>query len=303
MSEPETASTPGLTPEEASAALGNTIRAAILRALWKSPGEDLSFSELRRRAGNPDSGQFNYHLGELVGSLVEQTAEGYRPLQSGMRVLRTALFGVAENPPTLDAFSIKADCPYCGGELEASYDGHTARVQCPSCGKIQLKEVIPTTAFEARTPEETVSAFDRWVLGRSMLVVKGVCPDCAGKPETTLFQTRTGEHGNLSYLRARHVCGTCGYECDIPVWLHVLLARPPAVSSFYYEREVDLEHAPVWEITGYGNDARVTLEAETPLRVGIEFAHEDALLRLTLDEELAVVDATTIREAGQVADD
>lgn len=292
-----------LTPEEASAALGNPIRAAILRALWASPEEELSFSELRRRAGDPDSGQFNYHLGELVGALVERTEEGYRPVQTGLSVLRTALFGPVDHRPVLDALAVDGACHHCGGGLVASYDGQNALVRCEACDKIQLQEAVPPAVFEVRTPAEAVRVSDRWVLARSMLLVEGVCPDCAGEPEMTLFRTRHAQNRSLDYLRAHYVCGSCAYECDVPVWLQVLLARHSAVVSFYYERGVDLVEAPVWELTKFGTEARVTIESEAPVRIGVVLPYDGDALRLTLDEGLDVLGASPVQLADQVADD
>lgn len=303
MSDSSTARTAALTPDEASEAVGNPTRAAILRALWSAPNEAVSFSELRRRAGNPDSGQFNYHLGELVGTFVERTDEGYRPVQTGMRVLRTALFGPDGDPPTLDGVPVDGACHHCGSALSASYDGGTALVTCRSCGKTQLEEAVPPGAFEGRPVDDAVLAFDRWVRARSLLMVEGVCPDCAGRPETSLFQTRPARSGSLSYLRARHLCNNCAYECDVPVWLHVLLARHSAVVAFFHQRGVDLGQAPVWELTRYGRDARVTLESEAPVRVRVELEYDGDMLRLTLDESLALVEATPVRGAAAVADD
>lgn len=302
MSQSGEGETTMLTPDEASEALGNPIRAAILRALWSAPGEALSFSELRRRAGSPDSGQFNYHLGELVGTFVEQTDEGYRPVLNGMRVLRTALFGVDGDPPTFDAVPIDSPCHHCGGELFARYDGQHARVQCGACDKLLLDETVPPATLQTRTPQEAITAFDRWVLARSWLMAEGVCPDCADRPDRQLFQTRHGRNESLSYLRIRHVCGNCGYESDVPVWLHVLLARHSAIVSFYQQRGVDLGEAPVWELTAYGKDARVTLDSEAPVRVGVELEYDGDGLRLTLDETLRVVETTSVRGAARLAD-
>lgn len=303
MSDVDLGEPAALTPDEASAALGNPVRAAILRALWSAPDEAVTFSELRRKAGNPDSGQFNYHLGELVGVFVERTEDGYRPIQTGMRVIRTALFGDDDAPPTLDAVPVDGACHHCGQELAASYDGGNAVVACRGCGKTQLEEAVPPAAFDARSAEEAVHALDRWVRIRSLLMVEGVCPDCAGRPETTLFQTRPAQDGSLSYLRARHACGNCAYECDVPVWLHVLLARHSAVVSFYHERGVDLGRAPVWELTRYGSDARVSLASEAPVRVSVELEYDGEKLQLTLDESLRIVGATPVQGRAPVADD
>jgi hypothetical protein len=303
MARTDPAESTRLTPDEACAALGNPRRAAILRALWTATDEPVSFSELRHLAGNPDSGQFNYHLGELVGRFVTRTDEGYQPVQTGMEVLRTVLLGSGDDLPALEGISIDDPCHHCGGDLEASYDGRDALVQCSACDKTLFEESIPASAFECRVPEEMVRACDRWVRGRSLLMTEGVCPDCAGRPETTLVQTRPAEDGNWNHLRARTVCRNCAYECDVPLWLYVLLARPAAVVAFYHERGVDLKCAPVWELTGYGSNAVVTLEAEDPLRIGVALEYDHDVLSLRLDEELEIVEARSVRDATLLSED
>jgi hypothetical protein len=57
-------------------------RLAIVRALAEAPAEGdstaLSFPALRDRVGMRDSGQFNYHLENLVCQFAQETDEGYR---------------------------------------------------------------------------------------------------------------------------------------------------------------------------------------------------------------------------------
>jgi hypothetical protein len=65
-------------PESAFAALADDLRIEILRALWCADDHEATFSELRAAVGNPDSGQFNYHLGQLTEQFVTKTHEGYR---------------------------------------------------------------------------------------------------------------------------------------------------------------------------------------------------------------------------------
>lgn len=78
----------GAEATEAFSLLGNEARLAVLLALWDAAepfdeagswdpaeGNAVPFSELRDRVGMRDSGQLNYHLGELEGHFVEQTDE------------------------------------------------------------------------------------------------------------------------------------------------------------------------------------------------------------------------------------
>lgn len=59
----------GVTPEEAFALLANETRVSALEALWESRGEIVPFSELRRRVGVRDAGQFHYHLSKLCDQI------------------------------------------------------------------------------------------------------------------------------------------------------------------------------------------------------------------------------------------
>ncbi|MFD1647492.1 DUF7347 domain-containing protein [Haloarchaeobius litoreus] len=80
--------------------LSNDTRLGIVRELSVANADEttdgsLSFSELRTRVGTRDSGQFNYHLGRLRGSLVEKTAAGYELTELGLVVGATVLDAAA----------------------------------------------------------------------------------------------------------------------------------------------------------------------------------------------------------------
>ena len=81
----------GVSAQEAFGLLGNETRVDVLRGLWGVDGGDLptgsdgvlSFSELQRRVGVGNSGQFTYHLSQLVPHFVRETDEGYRLSRAG----------------------------------------------------------------------------------------------------------------------------------------------------------------------------------------------------------------------------
>ena len=80
--------------------LSNETRLGIVRELAlvnadETAESSLSFSELRTRVGTRDSGQFNYHLGRLRGSLVEKTGAGYELTELGLVVGATVLDAAA----------------------------------------------------------------------------------------------------------------------------------------------------------------------------------------------------------------
>jgi len=108
--EPEAVREEGLAALDA---LANEHRIRILRALAEAD-EALPFSELRRRVGLRDTGQFNYHLTELLGRFVRETESGYTLGHAGERVVIAA----ADVPPsaatTLSETAEAEECPVCG---------------------------------------------------------------------------------------------------------------------------------------------------------------------------------------------
>lgn len=268
--------------------VGNETRLAILRALWTMPDDTVSFSELRRAAGNPDSGQFNYHLKKLLGTFVQKTDDGYKPLHTGKQLITTILAGTIEDIPEINAVPIDGSCSLCGGGLYMSYQGEEAKVECGPCGKIQMLEEVPPVAFANRSPGDAVYALDRWVLGRAKLMTEGVCPTCASTVKTTVFETRRTRERDYDYVRVRHECSTCSYECDVPIWLYVLIVNHPAVVSFYYEHGIDVTALTAWERTNHGNDSVVEVHSKDPIRVDVTLSLDEDTLRLTLDEQLRV---------------
>lgn len=269
--------------------VGNELRVAILRALWQSPDEAVSFSELRSRSGNPDSGQFNYHLNALIGTFVEQTDDGYKPRPTRTRVINAILAGTTGEPPELNAVPVDGHCPFCGGDLAASYAHERARIKCQSCGKIQMREWFPPASLTDRSPDSMVDAMDRWARYRTAVLLDGVCPDCGAKPDRDLFETRSASDGSRDYLRTRYECRNCQYECDVPIWLYVLLDRHPAVTAFYYRHGIDLTSIPIWELTAHGDRVLVTVDSTNPLRIDVTIPLDDEELCLTLDDQLEVV--------------
>ena len=92
--------------------LSNEHRLAILRALAEAEAP-LSFSELRRRVGMEDPGQFNYHLTELCERFVRDEGSGY---SLGHRGERVVLAAGDIDPEAATATQPDDNCPVCGDE-------------------------------------------------------------------------------------------------------------------------------------------------------------------------------------------
>jgi DNA-binding transcriptional ArsR family regulator len=123
--------------------LSNETRLAILLALWEAEDprppfseesdEALSFSELHDRVDMRDSGNFNYHLDELVGTLVRETDEGYKLTTPAERVLSAVFSGTLTDPPSFEGEPIDAECYRCGSQVVVDYTDTRFVRRCTSC--------------------------------------------------------------------------------------------------------------------------------------------------------------------------
>lgn len=146
-SQPEDITAPP-SPDEAFTVLGNETRLSMLHVLGEASG-DMSFSVLRERVGMRDSGQFNYHLNQLVGHFVEQTDEGYELRQPGKRVIQAVLSGAVTEEPVIEPTPIDHGCPYCGATGEASYSQGRVELYCTECpGLYEKNERAPNEVAE-----------------------------------------------------------------------------------------------------------------------------------------------------------
>lgn len=109
-------------PTDPLTALGHELRIEILRELAAADGP-LSFSTLRERVGERDTGRFNYHLTELCRYFVRDGAEGYQLRPAGSRVIDLA--GAAGDGGVTAAPASDGECPVCGeADCERLYHVH-----------------------------------------------------------------------------------------------------------------------------------------------------------------------------------
>lgn len=266
-------------PERAFRLLSDETRVAILRALWDASDETLSFTALRERVGNPNSGQFNYHLGKLRDHFVTKRGDGYRLTQAGREVVRAVLAGSITDQPNLEAAPIDGECPECGASLVVRYDEYGI-VECSECAKTVMWNEFPPAGLADRTPEQVAVAFDRWTRNRFYLAMDGVCPNCAGEMSTEIRDDAD--------LATDHRCRNCKYEARVPLFGHVI--RHPAVVSFFDDRGVDVTDMPYWELRTLARDFEETVLSESPWSASVTIEVDGERLRLILDDRVAVSD-------------
>jgi hypothetical protein len=299
---------------DAFATLSNETRLAILLALWDAhdsihPEEGVSFSALRDRVGVRDSGQFNYHLEQLVGGFVRKVDDGYILRRAGQKLVRTVIAGAGIEEPTLERTLIDVDCPYCGGQTAVLYEDEWLYHVCTECegGYAGTDEqpdgyltgaALDPAGFADRSPEELWAAALNRAHQDMNTMLEGVCNECSAPVRLRLKICE--EHDDEG------VCSTCGrtpaaiviLACSVCKNYHVtspqtVVMHHPAVIAFYHDHGVDIGYSRGDVAQLRQRERLVTRNDQTvvsadPPEVEVTVRYGDDSFRLALDETAAV---------------
>lgn len=305
---------------EAFSVLGDETRLSILLGLWEvyEPLGDenaVSFSALRERVGMRDSGQFNYHLGQLTGRFVRAADAGYELRESGQRLVRTVIAGTGIEATAVSPTALDLTCHRCGAHpVELRYADGRVYLTCSDCegfithgdfpaGTIAMWDLDPAGVAD-REASELLVASAVAQNNRLRMMMAGVCPDCSGTIDSALriCEEHQLEDGAVcphcetrDSARVRYLCTVCKNWDEAPV--QVGIHDHPAVISFYYERGVDIRFdttdiggfSRVWELL-WEQDHRVV--SMDPVRVRVTVPCDGDELQLSLDANLDVIDVT-----------
>jgi hypothetical protein len=270
-------------PEAAFGLLSSERRVAILRALGEADGP-LSFSALRAAVGDPDSGQFNYHLGKLVGSFVVHDEDGYALSLAGGSVYGAILSGAYTADAVLEPFAFDGPCPSCGNaELTASYADELAAVSCPACDEWRNEFSFPPATLDQFDRDELPFAFDRWMRGTVGKVLQGFCSNCGGRVAGELARA-----DGATPVRTVYGCGRCGDELSSSPTLPVLF--DPTSVAFFAEHGVDVFEDPSWRYVDAAEELKVVVASEDPLTATIRVVVDGDELVATVDAAATVVE-------------
>ncbi|MBX0295613.1 DUF7351 domain-containing protein [Haloarcula nitratireducens] len=276
-----------LSPEEAFGLVGHELRISILRALGEAERQRLSFSVLRERVGERDSGKFNYHLSKLEGRFVAKTDDGlYALTYPGHRVVDAIQGGAFHRRDGRDSEPLSGSCIDCGGGLAFTYRTvEGGRVACRECGLRHLRHPFDPGGLVGRSGDEIGRAFDRVARSAWARAHAECCPVCSGH---VARQFSDGPPAKAVAVRGHSVavgyeCQRCSYHSYVPPG--AVLLTHPGVQGFCYENGVDLRERPVWELPFVVDPAAVTVRTTDPWEVAVRVAPGDA-------ERVAVLDGT-----------
>lgn len=303
---------------EAFAIVGNETRLAILLALWEAydpyaEDDAIAFTELRKRVSVRDPGQFNYHLGKLVGQFVKKTDAGYELHPAGFHVVQTVIAGSGMNKAAIPPTEIGGECLRCGAQTTLSYQDGWLYYCCTECegfvrggedlpGGILFSQAFPPAALSNRSLEEIFAVGVLRLLQSFAMKMGGVCPQCAGVLASTFEVCETHD------TRSGEVCSTCHRQYEIAVkWACTLCkyggqAPPcvaavvhPAVCAFYHDHGIDIGYTidtfeQSQQVMTLMREHEQELVSVDPPRVLITIRYEGDELCLIFDEGMNAVE-------------
>jgi hypothetical protein len=301
-----------LSPDEAFALLGNDTRVGILQALWDAfesgKGDNaVPYSELFEQVDIRDSGNFSYHLEKLTGPFVRSTGDGYELKQTGINVVRAVVTGTIIDDQEFGPTQVDVACPICDAPIEIAYADELMTATCTACdgalrwngesGYLYLG-LVPPAVIEGRPVEAAFRAAITYSFHEFAAFHDDVCPHCSSSVEVTVTVCSDHDPGTGT------LCSTCDRAHAAEAWLvcsrckrsmfppvAVISLDNPDVTAFYHAHGVEHRFA-TWETAVRSFDVREELLSEDPLEMRFTIPAGNDELRLTLDDELNVIDAS-----------
>jgi len=277
---------------DALGSLGNRHRLSILLELAEAGQvqrnhlHTMSFTELYEAVDIESSSQFTYHLDQLVGPFISETAEGYRLTYSGRKVVRALLSGVYESTSSFESEDVAGSCVACNeSALHAVVEDELFTVRCRSCGTNHITAPFPRSLTRGRSTSEIIESIGCYIWGSFVHLQGGVCPECYGRVETTLESHNLD--GTTQHILARSCLG-CRLEIALPVEVPVLF-HPIAMYELW-KSGVTVIETPLWELFRHIASDAITTEiiSEDPFEATVALNVTGERYRFRMDQSFTV---------------
>lgn len=267
--------------------LASDIRVEILETLGDPPGRAMSFSDLYECVSVADSGNFNYHLDELLGTFVRKDDEQYLLSHAGEQVFGAIEAGTYQAEATVDPTAFGGTCQLCGGDMVFEYAQERAKVFCRACEKGRAFPFPPARLADYEV-DELPAASARWYRTTVKRVLDGFCPVCAGQMEGELVHGARTAESPPEPAMASFDCANCGKT--VPLSAATIATFHPIVEGFLFEHGFDTRRSPHSEVWDALDDSSERTRSQDPLSVEVSFTHDG-------ERVSGVVDAAATLEA------
>lgn len=265
--------------------IGHPDRLSIVEVLIEQrregEGPDVRFTDLRDESDIEDTGRFNYHLDQLVGTFVTKTDDGYRLSSFAHRIMSPMMGGVYDPERAGEPIDTHGECPECGRDLQIAPSETVLQLRCMNDHVINRGLLGYPGVVGDRPPTEANQALGLINVQGTELAVSGTCPTCHGRVEGEISRSDDSED---FYFEAP--CETCGNQFANTVG-GVVLTHPEVV-AFLYEQGLDVRETVPWKHSFVYPGAE-TVESTDPLRLSVEISGDDETLSLTVDRRGTVV--------------
>src|SRR6056297_211274 len=118
-----------------------------------SGAAELAFSEIYDHVDVENTSKLSYHLGELTGTYLRKSDDGYSLSHAGERIVRFILSGNYEQPKSFGPEPVDGVCVFCGEEaLEADLSRQFLRIVCSACEQPVTGQ--PITPAQVKTHDD-----------------------------------------------------------------------------------------------------------------------------------------------------
>ena len=275
-------------PEKAFAALSDSTRIAVLRALWEAEDHTATFSELRAAVEIDDSGRFNYHLSKLRGRFISKTDDGYKLQMAGTRVVGALLSGAYTQTGSTESVAVDQSCPYCDGPLTFQYEDEQAIIDCDDCEQVQIQLPVPPGVFAGYDHETLLDVTERYARNLVQQAGAGFCRTCEGRvsPRVTVEMLPSDAEDLSRIPMVQYECERCGETTSSD--LGTAFLDHSDVVAFYHNHNIDVRETPIWRFVAVDEDS-VWVLGEEPLRASVTYTADGNRLTLTVDGDLDVL--------------
>ncbi|MFB6072791.1 MAG: winged helix-turn-helix domain-containing protein [Halobacterium sp.] len=291
MGDTDDPSTERLSAEAAFSLVSDETRFAILREL-QAADDPVAFSDLREAVGVEDPGRFNYHLGELRGQFVAKREDGYEALPPGHRLVGAVLAGSYTGVLDADPVDVDGECIACGGSLVARFRDHGVAIDCTECEAMVTNPAVPAGLLADVDPEDAPEVVSRWNRAQLMAMESGVCQNCYGRLERTLYLT--DDPGAPEWVAESDLLGMTYYDCErcgrrFNAAVQIAALSHPRVAAYHHEHGIDVRRTPTWALD-WIEVGRGSVESRDPVRIALPIPLGDERRTFVLDGDLDVVE-------------
>jgi len=297
------------TAEDAFGLLSDEIRLDVLRTVAIAQAEAgdaraaaLSFSEIYDRVDVDNTSKLSYHLGELRGTFLRKREDGYAFTHAGEQLIRFVLAENYRQPTAFDPVETDGECLFCGeGALVASLEEQYFLIRCSECDRPAFSYRVRPALVRSHAGEDLIDAVIWEQAGDFLKTAQGVCPDCAGRVETTVVDADDVPVSNA--VPVSFATNSESPQCRrcLGMPLPYAAAYHPESIAFHWEHGVDVLGTGAWEFHGRLHDGQWATErvATDPDEYRVDLQCASSTLRLFLDESAAVTRTERVRQRVQ----